>query len=338
MVLIKNRIRTDESREMTQKLLSVIIPAYNVGNYIVECINSLLVQIPAPNEIIIVNDGSTDDTLAKAEACCANDARVRIVTVQNGGAGKARDYGISLAQGDYLFCCDPDDIVCEGFFSEFSATIASHPQLELFCFNSVMFTDGRPDNSWPKVQHTAFGLMPAAQVFRNLLRKGAYTSASWNYVLKKEIIDRFNLKYIMRVHEDHGYTLEAFLRTHTAFVSQNVYYRQRVRQGSLTNSHKDESFFRQRYEAFIHSYEKLIQLTAGSKERSELRRLYLIHSFKLMIHLSLASGQRVPEYVNQAINYFGKSLKPGGAANWLLLRRPELYSNLIRIKRSLRKA
>ncbi len=67
-------------------------------------------------------------------------------------------------------------------------------------------------------------------------------------------------------------------------------------------------------------------------ERAELRRLYLIHSFRLMINLSLPAGHRMPDYVKNAINYFGKSLKPGGTGNWLLLKQPELYSNLIKIK------
>ncbi|MBD8161250.1 glycosyltransferase family 2 protein [Erwinia persicina] len=323
---------------MTRKLLSVIIPAYNVENYIVECVDSLLAQIPAPNELIIVNDGSTDNTLARIQARFGNDPRVRIVSVENGGAGRARDHGIHLASGEYVFCCDPDDVVCEGFYTEFSARVVQYPALELFCFNSEIFTDGNPDDSWPKVQHTLSGLSSSQTVFRHLLRKGAYTSASWNYVLKKEIIDRFNLKYIERVHEDHCYTLDAFLRTRVAFVSENVYYRQRLRRGSLTQGVKTEGYFRQRYDAFIQSYEKMIKLTADLDDRSELRRLYLIHSFKLMIHLSLSSGRSVPQYVHHAIDYFGKNLKPGGAANWLLLRRPELYSNLLRIKRSLRKA
>jgi len=323
---------------MTQKLLSVIIPAYNVANYIVECVDSLLVQLAAPNEIIIVNDGSTDDTLARVEQAYGNDERVKIVTLSNGGAGQARDYGISLAQGTFVFCCDPDDVVTNGFFAELQATYSQYPELELFCFNSSMFADNAPERSWPKVQHQQFGLLRPATVFRNLLSHGGYTSASWNYVLKREVIEKHNLKYIHRVHEDHCYTLGAFLCSRIAFVSTNIYYRQRVRQGSLTNSAKAESFFRQRYDAFIFCYEKLMKLTSGMEERHELRRLYLIHSFKLMINLSLASNNPVPDYVKNAINYFGKNLKPGGTGNWLLLKQPELYSNLIKLKRGLRKA
>ncbi len=143
---------------MTQKLLSVIIPAYNVANYIVECVDSLLIQIPAPNEMIIVNDGSTDDTLARVEAHYATESRVRVVTIANGGLGQARDYGIAWLRA-VIFCCDPDDVVCEGFYAELAATFRRYPELELFCFNSLMFEDDDSGRSYPKVQHHQFGLL-----------------------------------------------------------------------------------------------------------------------------------------------------------------------------------
>ena len=85
---------------MTQKLLSVIIPAYNVANYIVECVDSLLTQIPAPNELIIVNDGSTDDTLARVEQPTCDESRVRSGDDFQWRIGHARDYGIAMAEGN----------------------------------------------------------------------------------------------------------------------------------------------------------------------------------------------------------------------------------------------
>ena len=84
-----------------------------------------------------------------------------------------------------------------------------------------------------KVKHHKFGFLPAYNVFQGLLRSGTYSSAGWDYVIKKEVIDRFNLKYSLRAHEDHQFSLEAFMRCRTAFVSRNIYYRQRVRSGSL---------------------------------------------------------------------------------------------------------
>lgn len=314
-------------------LLSVIIPAYNVEKYIVECLDSLLGQIPAPNELIIINDGSTDNTLSLVQERYGQCSNVRLITIPNGGLGNARDTGIALANGQFIFCCDPDDVVCDGFFAELSRVVSQHPQLELFCFNSQMFDDDNPARIQSKVEHQQFGWRASRDVFCDLLRSGAYTSATWNYVLRRQVICDYQMKYVARLHEDHSYTLEAFMRTRYAWVSQHLYYQQRVRMGSLTNSRKSEAFFRRRYDAFLESCEKLNQLVKDKQELNKIRALYLVHSFRLMIHLSLANSTPVPEYVTSAIHYLGKSLKPGGLGNWLLLKRPEVYSNLIRIKR-----
>jgi len=72
---------------MSDTLLSVIIPTYNVEKYIVECVDSLLRQVKSPNEILIVNDGSTDGTLALLEQNYAHLSQVKIITTENGGAG-----------------------------------------------------------------------------------------------------------------------------------------------------------------------------------------------------------------------------------------------------------
>ncbi|PIJ50959.1 MULTISPECIES: glycosyltransferase family 2 protein [unclassified Erwinia] len=295
-------------------------------------------QIPAPNELIVINDGSTDGTLALLEKHYADDERVKIVTIANGGLGNARDTGIAMAQGEFIFCCDPDDVVCEGFFAELSEVVSQHPQLELFCFNSLMFDDDNPAQTWSKVEHHQFGLLPARRVLSGLLRSGAYTSATWNYVLRRQVITEYQMKYVARLHEDHSFTLEAFLRCHHAWVSRHIYYRQRVRQGSLTNSTKGDAFFRRRYDAFVESYEKLNQLVTDEQERRQLRQLYLLHSFRLMIHLSLANGTPVPHYVTEAIHSLGKNLKAGSLVDWLLLNQPQLYAQLVRIKRGYKKA
>ncbi|MGB9097867.1 glycosyltransferase family 2 protein [Erwinia sp.] len=323
---------------MTQKNLSVIIPAYNVGTYIVECVESLLKQISLPNEVIIVNDSSTDNTLALIEEKFGHSPVVKIITIPNGGAGNARDQGIKLATGDFVFCCDPDDIVCEGFYQEFSEVIESHPEVELFCFNSQTFVDGTPSQTGVKVKHEVFGLVPSQNVMAGLLRNGSYTSASWNYVLKREAITRYNMQYRDRLHEDHRYTLEAFMRTGIAWVSKHIYYRQRIRNGSLTNSAKGDVYFRQRYDAFVCSYEKLMSMPGSEPSQREIRRLYLIHSFKLMVHLSLTNGTPVPDYVKHAIHYFGRDMKSGSLVNWIMLHHPESYAALLGLKKKLRRA
>lgn len=325
---------------MSDILLSVIIPTYNVEKYIVECVDSLLRQVKAPNEIIIVNDGSTDGTLALIEQNYAHLSQVKVITIENGGLGNARDTGIALAQGQFLFFCDPDDVVVDGLVTELAMVAEKHPETDLFCFNSCVYEDGHIDVTSPKVRHDHFGQQKPQEVFLRLLRNGRYTSAVWNYVLRKSVIEQHKLRFVRRVHEDHNFTLSVFMKCQHAWVSRQVYYKQRIRSGSLTNSTKGNEFFYQRYDAFMHAYNTLVSSLPKSDWRSTLEKAYLLQSFRLMIYLSLYNGTPVPEYVINAIRFMGRNVKTENIKEWLLFNRPELFIALqhYKVKKELRGA
>lgn len=325
---------------MSDILLSVIIPTYNVEKYIVECVDSLLRQVKAPNEIIIVNDGSTDGTLALIEQNYAHLSQVKVITIENGGLGNARDTGIALAQGQFLFFCDPDDVVVDGLVTELAMVAEKHPETDLFCFNSCVYEDGHIDVTSPKVRHDHFGQQKPQEVFLRLLRNGRYTSAVWNYVLRKSVIEQHKLRFVRRVHEDHNFTLSVFMKCQHAWVSRQVYYKQRIRSGSLTNSTKGNDFFYQRYDAFMHAYNTLVSSLPKSDWRSALEKAYLLQSFRLMIYLSLYNGTPVPEYVINAIRFMGRNVKTENIKEWLLFNRPELFIALqhYKVKKELRGA
>lgn len=97
-------------RHLTDKLVSVVVPAFNAGSTIRESVNSALNQTYRNIEVIIVDDGSTDDTRAVASELSRRDARVRYVYKQNGGVASARNKGIAEARGDYIATLDADDL------------------------------------------------------------------------------------------------------------------------------------------------------------------------------------------------------------------------------------
>jgi glycosyltransferase involved in cell wall biosynthesis len=94
---------------MTYPLVSVLIPAYNVADYIEETISSVLAQTWSNLEIIVVDDGSKDATLAKARQF--EGEKVRVVTQKNAGASAARNHAFSLATGEYIQYLDADDLL-----------------------------------------------------------------------------------------------------------------------------------------------------------------------------------------------------------------------------------
>ena len=98
--------------------LSIIIPAYNVSEYIDECLQSVINQKTKYNyEIIVINDGSKDDTLDKIKKYNDNN-NLKIIDQKNKGFSGARNVGINIAKGKYLMFVDSDDILCEGAIEE----------------------------------------------------------------------------------------------------------------------------------------------------------------------------------------------------------------------------
>ncbi len=99
-----------------EAIISVIIPCYNVENYIEKCLNSILNQnTDIPYEVIVINDGSKDSTCQKIKLF--DNSRIRIVDIENHGAAYCRNYGAKIANGKYLIFLDSDDYVSETYIS-----------------------------------------------------------------------------------------------------------------------------------------------------------------------------------------------------------------------------
>ena len=95
---------------MNCPLVSIVVPVYNVGDFLCECLDSLACQTVSDIEIICVDDGSTDDSPAILDKYAAQDGRFQVVHCPNEGANKARNKGLDMAHGEYLYTCDADDI------------------------------------------------------------------------------------------------------------------------------------------------------------------------------------------------------------------------------------
>ena len=98
---------------MNFPLISIIIPVYNVEAYIEHCIHNILSQTYRNLEVIIVNDGSPDDSIKIAKELTKDDPRFIYIDKENGGQSDARNAGLDIATGDYIFFCDPDDFMFE---------------------------------------------------------------------------------------------------------------------------------------------------------------------------------------------------------------------------------
>ena len=97
------------------KLISVIVPIYNVEKYLTKCIESIINQTYKNLEIILVDDGSPDKSPIICDEYAKKDNRIKVIHKKNGGLSDARNYGMSLATGEYISFIDSDDYVTDDY-------------------------------------------------------------------------------------------------------------------------------------------------------------------------------------------------------------------------------
>ena len=115
---------------------SIIIPAYNAGNYIEQTIQSILMQDFADFEVIVIDDGSTDTTASKVKILAGLDHRIKYVHQKNSGApATPRNVGISIAKGDYLFIFDSDDLMSPGKMKKSIDVLDIEKDVDFLCTN-----------------------------------------------------------------------------------------------------------------------------------------------------------------------------------------------------------
>lgn len=124
--------------------ISVVVPVYNVENYLADCLDSLVNQTFKDIEIICINDGSPDNSLQILEEYAKKDSRMKVFSQENGGHAVATNRGISMATGDYLFLMDSDDVL-ELNALELSYKRAEEKDVDFVIFKAINYNNARDE-------------------------------------------------------------------------------------------------------------------------------------------------------------------------------------------------
>jgi glycosyltransferase involved in cell wall biosynthesis len=214
---------------------SVIMPAYNAGGTVESSIRSVLRQSRQDFELIVVDDGSTDDTGRKVEAF--GDGRIRLLRRPNGGPAAARNEGIAEARGDYVSMLDSDDMWMPRYLEAMAAALAAAPRAGLAFTDAWVFDDTsrrirtstamaywRPSNALPENQKSLLLLL--------LERNFIFTSAT----VRRSVIDAVG-GYDERLWyaEDYELWVRIVAAGNYAVATNEVLAIHRDRRGSLTS-------------------------------------------------------------------------------------------------------
>ena len=127
-------------------LISVVVPCYNMGNFLEDCINSVLAQTYTNWECLIVDDGSTDNSSEIALQLTTLDDRIKYLKKENGGLSSARNFGIQHANGSFILPLDADDIIGKDYLEEAVQAFNQNPELKLVYCEAEFF--GEKTGRW----------------------------------------------------------------------------------------------------------------------------------------------------------------------------------------------
>ena len=204
--------------------LSIIIPYYNADEFIGRCFDSLLHQDLRQDEyeIIVIDDGSQDDTSTLKEYVRKYN-QIRCVRQNNTGPGAARNKGLELAHGDYVFFCDSDDFVAENVLGSL-CDMASQKNLDMLFHNRIDITNlNNIRNSHRNFDQ--FEIFPTGKHYLATL-EGAIKSGPTLYIINRKFVEKNNLRFpngIMT--EDSTFFIDALMNAgNVAKVDVDVYY------------------------------------------------------------------------------------------------------------------
>ena len=207
--------------------ISVILPVYNVADYIDCCMESLLAQTFGDFEALLIDDGSTDSSGAVCEKWAAKDPRVRVIHKENGGVSSARNRGIEEAKGKWLAFVDPDDWLDPAYLETLLRT-AEEADAD-FCECDLYRVDGRTGK---KIHRSSGGWMGIPWTKKEHMKYAP--TASYKAISKRSLWIDNHVRFPDCAFESPAvYALVYCLAERTAWVGKPLYYYRRFRAGSL---------------------------------------------------------------------------------------------------------
>ena len=208
---------------MKYDLISIIVPIYNVQEYIEQGIKSIINQTYENLEIILVDDGSKDNSSKIIDNFSKIDERIKVIHKQNGGVSSARNTGLSMATGKYIIFIDGDDYI-ENDYVEYFYNLINKGNFDMAfnskCFN--LYNKTRNNNLNYKIYNK---YLLIEDIYTGIIGCGV---AVWNKIYKKEFLDKYNIVFDEEIWYGEGmlFNINCLSKTKKIVVGENILYHQ----------------------------------------------------------------------------------------------------------------
>lgn len=226
---------------LDEDLISIVIPIYNVEDYLHRCIESVIAQSYTNLEIILVNDGSTDSSLTICKRYEKCDPRIKVINKSNGGLSSARNVGLSNSNGRYISFIDSDDYIAKTYIEELYESIKDKNADIAFCNYQIVTTKELITNvekcNNRFVDTVYSNKKDIMQLFFN--NKCGLAVIAWNKLYSKNLF--VDVQYPEgSIYEDEATTYKLFYKSLKVVFHNSVLYYYYQRSNSITNSHLEE--------------------------------------------------------------------------------------------------
>lgn len=203
-----------------QELVSVIVPIYNVQDYIERCVHSIIEQTYHNIEILLIDDGSTDDSGKLADEYAEKDERIKVFHKKNGGLSDARNYGFAVSTGEYVCFIDSDDFIHRDYV-KCLLTICKEQNCDIAQCDYIR-TSGEigPDSDLDDRVYVFNNI----QMLNNLYGKQYIkTVIVWNKMYDRKLFSDIEFP-VNKIHEDEATTYKLFYKANKIGVTEKVLY------------------------------------------------------------------------------------------------------------------
>lgn len=243
-------------------LFSVIVPIYNVEKYLENCIESILSQSFSDFELILVDDGSPDDSPEICDRYALIDRRIKVIHKRNEGLVKARESGLMLATGTYVGYVDGDDWVKDSWLSSVAEVIKKgHP--DIISFNTILVCNDKEKKVKLQIPSGYYGKMDMKKKIypimlynkeQNFYNFGVYPSLCTKIIKKSLLMECKCEDSRITMGEDAACVYKSLLEAESFYIMEHYFYYYRQNRNSMTNAYDENRF--EKYELLLDYMEK----------------------------------------------------------------------------------
>ena len=228
-----------------QPLISVIIPVYNVENYLRECVDSVINQTYKNLEIILVDDGSTDSSGKICDEYAKTDSRITVISQKNSGPSKTRNAGLKNAKGKYIYFLDSDDYIEADAFEQLICT-AEKNGADLVFFDAHSFADNGDEIRQGYTVKGIYEPKSGYETLTELQKNKDYHCAIYLLFICRTLLEENKISFLEAAYcsEDMLFTYQVYCSAKKAVQCKSTLYHRRYRDGSIVTSQKSSRHFR----------------------------------------------------------------------------------------------